>query len=75
MLTTGKCSNTRLPENDCSVVQAEKIDVMVGFNLVWVGLSLLCPYCKTVLGASIDPIALKTDIVKEITKGRSLSER
>ena len=74
MLTTGKCSNT-----DCrktiTVVQAEKIDVMVGFNLVWVGLSLICPYCKTVLGASIDPIALKTDIVKEITKGRSLSER
>ena len=69
MLNTGKCPNT-----DCrktiTKVQAEKVDVMVGFKLAWVGLSLLCPHCKTVLGASIDPIALKTDIVEAITGGR-----
>ena len=69
MLNTGKCPNT-----DCrktiTKVQAENVEVMVGSKPAWVGLSLLCPHCKTVLGASIDPIALKIDIVKEITRGR-----
>ena len=69
MFNSGKCPNT-----DCrrtiTKVHAEDVEVMVGLQPAWVGLSLLCPHCKTVLGASIDPIALKTDIVKEITGGR-----
>jgi len=38
----------------------------------WVGVCYSCPSCATVLGVSIDPIALKSDIVDEIltTLGR-----
>jgi hypothetical protein len=29
---------------------------------------LLCPLCSTILGVAIDPIAIKTDTVNEITQ-------
>jgi hypothetical protein len=34
----------------------------------WKGVSFLCPKCKTVLSVSIDPIAIKTDIVNAIQR-------
>jgi len=34
----------------------------------WKTISYQCPYCNTVLGVQIDPVAIKTDIVNEIVK-------
>ena len=34
----------------------------------WGGINYLCPWCNTVLGAGIDPVALKADTVNEIIK-------
>ena len=37
------------------------------------GIKYLCPFCKTILGVSFDPFALKADTVSEIVhqlKGR-----
>lgn len=31
----------------------------------WVGISYMCPYCTKVISVAIDPIAVKTDTVKE----------
>ena len=35
----------------------------------WKAVTYNCPHCNVVLGCQIDPIALKTDTVKEITGG------
>jgi hypothetical protein len=35
---------------------------------VWNGVSYDCPYCQTSLGVSIDPIAIKADIVADLLK-------
>jgi hypothetical protein len=35
---------------------------------VWNGVSYNCPYCQTSLGVSIDPIAIKADIVADLLK-------
>ena len=32
----------------------------------WFGVSYQCPYCNAVLSVSIDPVALKEDIVTQI---------
>ena len=67
MINTGKC-----PNPECSKmitkVQGEGVDVVVGLTNSWKGFTLLCPHCKTVLGASIDPIAIKNDIIQHINK-------
>ena len=63
----GNCPNPQC-ERRISNTVAESADVVVGFNR-FRGLIYLCPGCRTVLGAGIDPFALKADIVKEI-KGR-----
>src|SRR5258706_12456637 len=34
----------------------------------WLGVAYLCPYCNSILGAGIDPVALKTDTVQEVLK-------
>lgn len=34
----------------------------------WKGISINCPFCQTVLSMSIDPIAIKSDIVADIRK-------
>jgi hypothetical protein len=30
------------------------------------GVSVICPYCDAILGAAIDPVSLKAEIVDEI---------
>ncbi len=32
----------------------------------WITVNFLCPYCRTVLGAQIDPFALKRDLLDEL---------
>jgi hypothetical protein len=34
----------------------------------WNGVSYACPLCSSALSVGIDPIAIKTDIVKDILK-------
>lgn len=44
-------------------------DLEIGNKLtgpVWKGIAICCPHCQKTIGVSIDPIAIKTDIVKEI---------
>jgi hypothetical protein len=33
----------------------------------WIALSVLCPSCRAVLGVQIDPIALKADVLAEVS--------
>ena len=65
-MITGKC-----PSCEKLVTQAlfESINVTSGIFETdgWKGVSFLCPYCHTVLGVGIDPVALKTDTVSEIS--------
>jgi hypothetical protein len=39
------------------------------FGTRWKALTYNCPYCNTILGCQIDPIAVKIDIVNEVLKG------
>lgn len=66
MINTGKCPKC---ESTLSNVKLQGMPVNEGFQERWHGVSYLCPHCDTILGVSIDPIAIKTDIVKEILRG------
>ena len=41
-------------------------DGSVFLGTTWKCITLCCPYCNSVLGAQIDPIAIKTDTVNEL---------
>jgi hypothetical protein len=41
------------------------VDAKIG-NDVWPSITFNCPYCFTILGAQVDPIAIKIDTVREI---------
>jgi hypothetical protein len=65
MIKTGKCPGcgkvpTHLSFNGIEIKR-------LGQN-TWNGVTYLCPLCNTILGAEIDPIALKADIVNEVVK-------
>lgn len=64
----GKCPGCG---NAVTSVSIEAVDIMQGFDPVFHGVSYVCRnlQCQTVLGVSIDPIAIKTDIVKEVLRG------
>ena len=47
-------------------VNIEEIPIHLNFQPVWKGVSFLCPYCRSILGVGIDPVALKTDLRNEI---------
>lgn len=65
MINIGKCPKC---EKMISSVSIEHVDVKEGVigPASWHGISYLCPYCRSVLSAQIDPIALKADIVSEL---------
>jgi hypothetical protein len=65
MMNTGKCPKC---EKLLTSVKIEPIDVQQGFQTAWHGVSLSCPWCRAILSVSIDPIAIKTDIVNEVVK-------
>ena len=68
MFNTGKCPACNKPVLGANV---ERINInAVPGGATWVGVSYVCQNlnCQTVLGVSIDPIALKTDLVKELGK-------
>ena len=65
MFHTGKC-----PKCDALVskVKIEHVDIMENLTSKWHGVSLVCQYCGCVLGVSIDPVALKNDVVAAVQK-------
>lgn len=65
MINTGKCPGCG---NTVTSVNVEDVDVAVGLQPQWRGVSYVCPHCRIVLGVEIDPIALKSDIVSGVAK-------
>ncbi len=66
VLNTGKCPKC---EKLLTNVKVEHVDINEGFSPKWHGVSLVCPFCSTILSVAIDPVALKTDMVNEVLKG------
>lgn len=61
----------KCPKCEKSLTTAGISDLTVGsaFNKQWNGVAYTCPYCYTILSVAIDPIAIKTDIVREVLRG------
>lgn len=64
MFNTGKCPNCG---KVITHVILEDMSIHHNFAPKWRGVSLVCPQCNTILSVSFDPIAIKTDTVREIT--------
>jgi len=62
MFYAGKCPKC---EKKLSWVKVEAIDAKTDVAS-YKGVSYLCPSCNSVLSASLDPLAVKADIVKEV---------
>ena len=67
VINIGKCPKC---EKTISSVKIEAVDGLIGFQKKYHCVSYLCPSCSTVLSAQIDPIAIQTDTVNAIKKGR-----
>ena len=63
MIPQGKCPKCGKTVNR---VLIDEVKGYIGIKAAWICNSYLCPSCKTVLSVQIDPIAIKTDTVKEI---------
>jgi hypothetical protein len=64
MFHAGKCPGC---QKRVSAVSMERVQISEGIGGPrWNGVNLLCPSCRTILGATFDPQALQTDIVKLI---------
>lgn len=50
------------------MVNLQGIDVNASGGKRWHGSAYSCPSCQTVLSVQIDPIALKNDIIAEMSK-------
>lgn len=59
---TGKC-----PKCDAALahVTLESIEVRT-LKATWLGVSYVCPSCHCILNVSIDPIALKSDLISGV---------
>ena len=68
---TGRCPKC---EAVLMHVNVQHIDVKAA-RTSWVGVSYVCPHCQTILGVSIDPVALKTDTVNAVVKQLSSKSR
>lgn len=64
-MATGKCSKC---EKTMPYVVLEHVEARVPFGATFHGTSFQCPYCRTVLSASLDQIAVKTDTVNAVLK-------
>lgn len=63
MIHTGKCPSCK---NVLRSVRIENLDITIGIQPAWKGVSYVCPACNAILGVQIDPVALKTDTIKGI---------
>ncbi|MCI0426915.1 MAG: hypothetical protein L0Z46_02720 [Nitrospiraceae bacterium] len=65
MISTGKCPYCDKVLQD---VTLEHIMIKKDFEPKWHGASLVCPWCRKILNVSLDPVALKNDLVDEMLK-------
>jgi hypothetical protein len=66
MMHNGKCPKC---EKVMGKLRLQQVDIDVAFGgKSWNGVSYQCPFCNTVVGAQIDPIAIKTDMINELTE-------
>ena len=66
-MSTGKCPKC---QSQLTNVNLEEMPIHVNFRPAFRGISLLCPYCQTILYVSIDPMLLRDDILEEISQLR-----
>lgn len=62
-MASGKCPKC---EKILTHVNIEGVDGHVNFRSTWKCVSYVCPYCQTVLGTQIDPLAIKTDVINGV---------
>jgi uncharacterized protein with PIN domain len=62
-MNSGKCPKC---EKVLTSVIIEKMNISVNLQPKWLGVSYVCPHCRTILSVGIDPIALKTDLVQAL---------
>jgi hypothetical protein len=66
MFHSGKCPECKTTVGNLAV---EEVTASAGIGSTqWRGLTLLCLSCRTVLGASLDPVALQTDLANSIAR-------
>ena len=66
MFHAGKCPGCK---KTVSTVTLERVEISEGIGgPKWHGVNLCCPLCRTILGASLDPVALQTDLVNSIVR-------
>ena len=66
MLHTGKCPSC---SKMVTHLEIQPVEIRQGFNVTYHGVSYQCPFCKAILGAGVDPLALKTDTINGILRG------
>lgn len=63
---TGICPSCKTNVNHLAL---ERVEISEGIGgPKWRGASLLCPSCRTVLGATFDPLALQEDMATSIVR-------
>ena len=61
-MPTGKCPKCEKVAHQSIV---EDVDLSSG-AAQWKGANYLCPHCRTILSVSLDPLALKNEILRAI---------
>lgn len=45
---------------------SEDVQMHVGFTPAWTGLSHACPHCRVILGVEVNPMLLKSELLREL---------
>ncbi|RBP01057.1 hypothetical protein DFR50_1592 [Roseiarcus fermentans] len=61
----GKCPNADC-RSEVGRLVCEKVPVVEDGSEVEAGVLLLCPHCRTILGAAMDPREFTDDMIREI---------
>lgn len=65
MVNSGRCPKC---ETILRSVVIEPVEVKVGFESKYHGISFCCPSCRNVLSVEIDPIALMSDTIAGVVE-------
>lgn len=64
-IPNGKCLNCQQVIPDVAV---EPIGTQKPLAGGWNAICFLCPFCRTILGVQLDPVAIRQDIVESVSK-------